>query len=316
MNRIGIVFTGQGSQRIGMAQDFYNKYDRTKEIFESASESIGVDIAKLCFEENDEINLTKNTQPALLTVEIGIYHAIQDDYQLHGSYFAGHSLGEYSALVAASVIPFIDAVKIVRKRGSLMQDLPLPTGEEFAMAALIHEDLVNTCYKDILAENHIEIANYNSKKQVVLTGLKKALDSVALKLKENIHGIDVVELNVRSPFHSKFMKAIETEFNDYLLSFSKNFNFQNSTKVLSNLTGEIHDPKCLIDNLTQQLSSPVKWMDNMELISKMCDCVYEIGPNRVLAKFFSTLDLDVKSIISLRALDRIFPNSGKNGDER
>ena len=308
MNQIGIVFTGQGSQRIGMAKDFYNEYERTRQAFDSASESIGIDIAKLCFEENDEINLTKNTQPALLTVEIGIYNAIKGDCRIHGNYFAGHSLGEYSALAAASVIPFVDAVKIVRKRGSLMQEVPLPPGEEVTMAALIHENLESTEYKDILSKNNIEIANFNSKKQVVITGLKKTIDAVTPTLKGGIPGIDVVELNVRSPFHSKFMKAIESEFNDYLLTLSKNFDLQNSNKVLSNLTGGIHDPKCLIDNLTQQLSSPVKWIDNMNVVSDLCNSVYEIGPNRVLGKFFSTIGLDVKSIINLRALDRIFPN--------
>ena len=162
MSNIGIVFTGQGSQRIGMGQDFYDKYQITKDRFEEASQAIDIDIAKSCFEENDEINLTENTQPALLTVEIGIYDAIKDAYSFPVSYFAGHSLGEYSALVAASVIPFADAVRIVRKRGSLMQNLSFK--DEMGMAAIIHEELENTSYKEILSEENVEIANLNSKK--------------------------------------------------------------------------------------------------------------------------------------------------------
>ena len=117
MSDIGIVFTGQGSQHIGMGKDFYDKYQITRDRFAEASEAIQIDLAKLCFEENDDINFTKNTQPALLTVEIGIYDAIKNDYPLQGNYFAGHSLGEYSALTAAQVMSFRDAVKIVSKRG-------------------------------------------------------------------------------------------------------------------------------------------------------------------------------------------------------
>ena len=172
MKQIGVVFPGQGSQRIGMARDFYDTFAITKDRFKEASEVIEVDIAKLCFEENDDINLTQYTQPALLTVEIGMYQAIQNKYQLSVHYFAGHSLGEYTALVAAGAIPFKDAVKIVHKRGSLMQSAMNENDESGGMAALVCDNIEDTIYRNIIKKSNTELANLNSKNQVIISGQK------------------------------------------------------------------------------------------------------------------------------------------------
>ena len=301
---IGIVFTGQGSQRIGMAEDFYDEYEIARNTFDEASEAIQVDLTTLCFKENDDINRTENTQPALLTVETGIYSVLKEKFNLSGNYFAGHSLGEYSALTAAGAIDFPDAVKIVRKRGSLMQRATVK--EEAAMAALIYEDIEDTNFREILNNEQTEIANINSKDQIVISGLKTAIDKTSEILKKEIPGIDVIILNVKTPFHSSFMKSIQSEFKSYLLEFSKKFNPVNSEKVFSNFTGKLYNPSDMIENLVKQISGSVKWTSNMKEMLNLCEKIYEVGPNRVLGKFFATLNADVKSIINLRALQKIF----------
>ncbi len=331
--KLGFVFTGQGSQRIGMGQDFHEKFPVARELFSQASDAIQVDLEKLCFQENDEINQTENTQPALLVTEVAIYESLKEKYKgqreirisqgeneeeqvllhLSGDFFAGHSLGEYSALVAADVIDFLDAVKIVRKRGLLMRSC-IPAGE-FRMAALIHDDLEKTNYSEILLSSGVEIANLNTKNQIVISGQKKTIGDVSEELRAQIEGITVIELNVQSPFHSSFMKAMEEEYKSYLLEFAQNFKYKNCTKVLSNFTGKRHEKGELIDNLVHQVSSSVKWVENMKGMLSLCDKIYEIGPNRVLGKFFVSLKnevangQDVKSIINLRSMEKAFPSS-------
>ena len=301
---IGIVFPGQGSQRIGMAKDFYDEYKTTRNIFNEASEAIQIDLADLCFKENEDINFTENTQPALLTVETGIYSVLEEEFDLSGNYFAGHSLGEYSALVASKVIVFRDAVKIVKKRGSLMQHATVK--DESSMVALICENIENTKFHDILAKEQVEIANINSKDQVVISGVSSAIDRASDILKNEIQGVNIIKLNVKTPFHSSFMKSIESDFRNYLSGFSAKFNPENSKKVLSNFTGELYRPQDLIDNLVKQLSGSVKWVTNMKEMLKLCEKIYEVGPNRVLGKFFATLGKEVKSIIHLRSLQKVF----------
>ncbi len=306
MKRTGVAFPGQGSQRIGMARDFYNNFAITKDRFEEASEAIQVDVAKLCFEENDDINLTKYTQPALLTVEIGMYQAIQDKYKFSGDYFAGHSLGEYTALVAAGAIPFKDAIKIVHKRGTLMQSAMSKNNESGGMAALVCDNIEDTIYRNIIEKSNVELANLNSKNQIIISGMKADIDKTAEELKVAIEGFDVIPLNVRTPFHSSFMKVIEKEFEDYLLGFSENFHQKASEQVLSNFTGTLHNATEFVSNLVKQISGSVNWISNMEVMADKCSQIYEIGPNRVLGKFFATIGTEIKSIMRVKSLEAIF----------
>ncbi len=301
---LGIVFTGQGSQRIGMGEDFYNSYNIAKELFDVASESLQIDIPKLCFTENTDIHLTKYTQPCLLTLEIAIFKVLATEYHLKADYFAGHSLGEYSALVASDVLSFVDALKIVQKRGSLMQDIS--TKGDFLMGAIIHENLENLEYKKILMEHDIEIANFNSLNQVVVSGLKNNIQQLKTALEEKIPDINFVIINVSSPFHSHYMNPIKLEFQDYLNTFEEKINFKNSSRVLSNYTGKLHDPDSLLLHLVKQSVSSVKWLDNMNVMIKLANTIYEIGPNKVLSKFFNTLNKEVKSIINIRSMNKIF----------
>ncbi len=295
------VFAGQGSQRPGMGMDFYQEFEEAKRIFDLASESLGEDLKKICFEEDPRLNLTEYTQPSILTMEIAVYEVLKK-YNKIGQYFAGHSLGEYSALTAAGVLEIQDAVKIVKKRGELMQRA-VPEGVG-SMAALISENIFQHNFRPILDKYEIDLANLNSKDQVVISGKKEGVEKAVDEIKKNFPAIDAVFLNVSAPFHSRLMKEIEPEFRDYLMQFP--IKKENSTVVLSNFTGDFHQPEKLIDNLVFQISGSVKWIENMQKLIEKNLKIIEIGPNRPLGKFFLTLNVEVPSIINVRSLTKLF----------
>ena len=198
-SRVGsaVVFPGQGAQRVGMAKDFVAAYPESAAVFAAASAATGLDMAELCFTENEQLNQTEFTQPAILTAEIAMFAALKAHYGFAPRVFAGHSLGEYTALVAAGVVPLEAAVQIVRKRGALMQQaVPLGVG---AMAALISDDLATFDYQAVVKETGAEIANFNSAKQVVISGPKAAVEEASRVLKEKFPTLTVIPLNVSAP---------------------------------------------------------------------------------------------------------------------
>ncbi|MDH5655870.1 MAG: ACP S-malonyltransferase [Spirochaetia bacterium] len=303
--KVAIVFPGQGSQKQGMAQDFYDQSDIAKKTFEEASSAIGEDLTHICFEEDPRLDLTEFTQPAILTAEIAMYRYLQNQYSFNPSFFAGHSLGEYTALVAAGVIPFEDAVKIVRKRGALMQAAVPP--DVGAMAAVILPDIESTNVKNIVDKNGAELANLNSLEQYVISGKKESVQKAAAELEKEHEssGINIVFLTVSAPFHSSLMKEIEPEFKEFLMSFV-GFNMDRVSSVLSNFTADFHTAEKLIDNLVSQISGSVQWIENMRLLGKNAETVIELGPNRPLGKFFRTVGVDVSSILNLRSAKKAF----------
>jgi len=263
-----------------------------------------IDMQKLCFEENEQLNLTEYTQPALLTAEIAMLNALKKHQDFSPVFFGGHSLGEYTAMVAAGVIPFADACKIVRRRGALMQDaVPKDVG---AMAALVMENINDTKYTDILRNTNAEIANNNSSGQVVISGKKENIENASEKLKAEFPEMRVIPLIVSAPFHCELMKVIEPKFSETLKSFEKNMNSENVDKVVSNFTGDFHKKDEYLDNLTNQISGTVQWVKNMETLNDASDKIFEIGPGRVLGKFFTSLDVSVASIINLRSVKKNF----------
>lgn len=297
------VFPGQGSQRPGMAKDFYDEYATVRALFEDASAAIDVDLAALIFAEDDpKLNLTEFTQPAILTVEMAMVKVIEQEYSKTADYFAGHSLGEYTALAAAGVVDFVDAVKIVRKRGNLMQ-VAVPEGTG-AMAALILEKIESTPYREIVAKHDADVANINSADQVVISGAKAAVEGAVAEIREKIEGINAVFLNVSAPFHSRMMAPIEDEFRSYLASFT--IRPEHSAKVLSNFSGTFHRPDTLIDHLVRQISGSVRWIENMQALIDTKASILEVGPNRPLGKFFSTLGAEVPSVLNVKGLKKAF----------
>jgi len=301
-----VVFPGQGAQRPGMGQDFDQISEIAKSIFDTASEATKVDMRELCFTENDKVNLTEYTQPAILTTEIAMFNTIQSKYNFQPSFFAGHSLGEYAALVAADVIDFRDAVQIVRKRGALMQSA-VPEGVG-AMAALLFENIESTSFKAITEAAGAEVANYNSSNQVVISGKTAAIETAAKNLQSEYPEMKIIMLAVSAPFHSSHMKTIESEFKDFLMKYASNFRLQNSSRVISNFSGSFHTPEKLIENMVKQISGSVRWTENMRLMAEKCETIIEIGPNKVLTKFFSTIGVTVPAIFNEKSAAKAFEN--------
>ncbi len=306
---IVVVFPGQGSQRSGMGKDFYDALPASHRTFEEASDALGLDVAAICFNDDPRLNLTEYTQPCIVTTEIAMLRGLSEKYGFKAEYFGGHSLGEFSALVAAGVMPFADAVQIVRERGRLMQQaVPVGVG---AMAAVISEGIDMDGLKKMLADLPIDIANINSANQVVISGEAAALPEAENRCKEffappKTHRF--VTLNVSAPFHSRFMKSIEEPFAATLKKFSASFNAQNASCVTSNYQGTFHaeSTDAVTANLVSQLSHSVLWRDNMQTLASVATSVYEIGPGRPLRDFLKTVGVACESITGLAAAERIF----------
>ena len=312
MKNIGLVFPGQGSQRIGMAKDYYENFKEAKETFEEASSVLSLDMKKLCFEENDKLNLTEYTQVAILTAELSMFYSLKKHFALKPQYFAGHSLGEYSALISAEVIPFSKALQIVRERGILMQSTCSLSSrhsekKEASMIALIAENIDSLDLNPILLKHSVEIANQNASNQIVISSYPKNIKAFLEEFQQKYLGkVKCVPLNVSIPFHSSIMKSIEEKFSSHLENFKEYWNKENVSKVFSNFTGTLHIPEELNKNLIKQISSPVLWLQNMKEISQLCDTIYEIGPNRPLSPFFSSINVSCTPILSVRNAKRIF----------
>ena len=304
-----IVFPGQGSQKPGMARDFHTRYAAAREVFAEASDAVGLDMAALCFEEDPRLDQTEFTQPALLTAEIAMVRALQTEHGLQASCYGGHSLGEYTALCAAGVIPLAAAVKLVRKRGALMQQaVPLGTG---AMAAVIADGIADRDLTQVLAGLEVDVANRNSPNQLVLSGAAAAVERASARCVELLSGVEhqVVPLNVSAPFHSRLMRGIEPDFRAELEAAGPTFNLAPATAVTSNLTGAFHtaDLGALIDALTKQISGAVDWISNMRVLAASSKHIYEVGPNRPLRGFFKTLGRDVTAILTVKAVEKGLP---------
>ena len=185
-----------------------------------------------------------------------------------------------------------------------MQDaVPKDVG---AMAAIIYDNINNTDYLNILNSTKATMANSNSSNQVVISGKKEFVEAASEKLLNKYPEMAIIPLTVSAPFHCELMKEIEPEFKDYLVSFEKNMNPENVHKVVSNYSGTFHKKDEYINNLTKQISGTVQWVKNMEVLNEVSEKIYEIGPGRVLGKFFSTLDITVSSIINIRSVKRAF----------
>ncbi len=303
------VFPGQGSQRPGMGKDFYEAMPVCRRTFEEASDVLGWDVAALCFGEDARLNLTEYTQPCIVTTEVAMLRGLAERFGFRADCFGGHSLGEFTALTAAGVMPFADTVQIVRMRGRLMQDaVPVGVG---SMAAVIAEGMDADALKTALADLPIDVANINSATQVVVSGEAAALPEAENRCKalfDASRSCRFVQLNVSAPFHSRFMKKIEEPFAATLRQFSSSFDGRNAGSVTSNYRGTFHEPsvEAVIGNLVSQLSNPVRWCDNMQTLAAGAARVFEIGPGRPLRDFFKSIGVACESITGLAAAEKIF----------
>lgn len=293
MKKIAFVFPGQGSQTVGMGQEFAAKHPAARRIFDQADEALGYALSELCFVgPEEELKLTYHTQPAILTTSLALYEVFKEQAP-KPAYVAGHSLGEYSALVAAGALEFTEAVQTVRKRGQLM-DEAVPAGQG-AMAAVMggERELVGQVCDEVSLTGHaVQMANMNCPGQIVISGAKESVEEASARLKAA--GIRrVIPLVVSGPFHSDLMKPAASKLAHVL----EKVNFQTAkVPVVTNVDAR---PVMLGEDiehaLIEQVFSPVLWEDSVQwMIEAGVNTFVEIGPGKVLSGLIKKINKDVQ----------------------
>ncbi len=287
MSGLAFVFPGQGAQYVGMGKDFYEAFPVCREVFDAASAASGLDIPALCFEENEKLNQTEYTQICMLTVEIAILKAVEEQ-GITSSVNAGLSLGEYAALAASRVMSLPDIFRVVRKRGIYMQEA-VPVGG--AMAAVLAMDAAKIEEICEQTEGIVSIANYNCPGQIVITGEEQAVEAAGEALK-NAGAKRVIRLNVSGPFHSKMLEEagekLAGELQDVEISGI-------ATPYLTNVTADyVKSGDDVKDYLRRQVSSSVRWQQSVErMIVDGVDTFVEMGPGKTLSGFMRKINRSV-----------------------
>ena len=300
-----IVFPGQGSQKIGMVKEFYEKYDIAKRLFKDADAILEIPITKIIFEGPDsKLNLTENTQPAIFLASFCIFEIIKKEFGFNFEkckFFAGHSLGEYSALACVGAISFEDTLRILQKRGKYMQEA-IPNGEGGMLVVLgkSSKELQQTLNEN-LNSYQCFIANDNSKLQVVVSGLKKDIDLFSKDL--DTKKIKNIKLNVSAPFHCKYMKTASEKMTNYINDLKIN---ELNKPIISNVTAEeVTAPDEIKSLLISQIEKKVRWLESVEyMIKKGAKNFVEIGPGKVLSGLIKRINKDV-NVISINTEEDI-----------
>ena len=300
-----VIFPGQGSQTIAMGKEFYDRYDFVKKMFKEADEVLGTPISKIILEgPKDELDLTSNTQPAIFLISFSIFHVIKKEYNIDlnkAKFFAGHSLGEYSAISCANYLGFEETIQILKKRGDAMQN-SVPKGEGGMLAVLgTNIETIEKILNDNKNNFEVEVANDNSEGQMVLSGKNKDLEKLSSFFKEI--KIKNIRLPVSAPFHCSLMKKATEIMNKEL----QKLNFKKGNNVLiSNITAdEIFNEDELKDLLTKQIENRVRWRESvLNMINKGVNNFIEIGPGKVLSGLIKRINKDVE-VISINNEDDI-----------
>tara|TARA_Y100000389_G_C17354772_1_gene460447 strand:+ start:90 stop:1016 length:927 start_codon:yes stop_codon:yes gene_type:complete len=290
-----VIFPGQGSQIVGMGKEFFDKFDSVKNLFKEADDTLKFPLSKLILEgPKEELDLTANTQPAIFLISYSIFNVIKNEFNINlnnAKYFAGHSLGEYSALSCAGYLSFVDTLKILRIRGDSMQN-SIPKGQGGMIAVLGSTiEVIEKLLKNNEQKFKVQIANDNSDGQIVLSGKIDDLDSLILVLKKN--SIKNIKLPVSAPFHCSLMsnatKIMTNELNK--LNFIKSEN-----KLISNVTAEeISNVEELKNLLIKQIESRVRWRESIvNMIKNDVNHFIEIGPGKVLSGLVKRINKEVK----------------------
>ena len=290
-----VIFPGQGSQLVGMGKDLHNKHSLVQDLFKEADDTLGFSISKLVLEgPKEDLDLTENTQPAIFLVSYSIFKLIKEEFKIDlnkASFFAGHSLGEYSALTSAGSLSFSDTLRILKIRGNAMQS-SVPKGVGGMVAVLGSEiETIEKIITDNKDKYECYIANDNSMGQIVLSGKIDDLEKIMGDLKAA--NIKNIKLPVSAPFHCKLMSKATLVMNEEIAKL----NFKEpENKLISNATGkEISDSNELKDLLVKQIESRVRWRESVLLmIEKGVTQFIEIGPGKVLSGLVKRIDKNVK----------------------
>jgi len=305
MKPTAFIFPGQGSQYVGMGKELFENFGVAKQIFEEADDALHFSISALCFKgPEDALKLTENTQPAILTASVGALKVLETEKGMAPQFVAGHSLGEYSALVASGAVTFSEAVKTVRLRGKFMQEA-VPVGEG-AMAAVLgmeREQIEKLC-EEISSGEVLAPANFNCPGQIVIAGHSKAVERAIERVKQE--GKKAVLLPVSAPFHSLLMKPAGERLEKVLERISIS---DLKIPVVTNVEAEVNTLKERVKGLlVAQVSSPVRWEESMrKMIEKGVEQVLEIGPGRVLSGLMKRIDsrVETKNFEDLQTLKKI-----------
>lgn len=301
MGKIAFMFPGQGSQYVGMGKEFYDALPLCKGIFEKASEASGLDVVSLCFEENEQINITEYTQIAMVAVEVAMLKALEEK-GMKPDVTAGLSLGEYGALVASGVLTAEDAFALVRKRGIYMQEAVPTGGAMTAVLGLDTEKIEEACES---TDGIVSIANYNCPGQTVITGEAAAVEAAAAKCSE-AGAKRCVPLKVSGPFHSAMLTGAGEKLGEELKHVEIH---PIAIPYIANVTADyvtnVEDVKPLLE---KQVSSSVKWQQTIEkMIADGVDTFVEIGPGKTLTGFMRKINRDMKvyNVEKLEDLDKV-----------
>ena len=290
-----VIFPGQGSQMVGMGKELYDKYSLVKNLFKEADETLGFSISKLILDgPKKDLDLTENTQPAIFLLSYSIFKLAKEEFQIDlnkANFFAGHSLGEYSALASADALSFPETLKILKIRGKAMQS-SVPNGEGGMVAVLGSKiESIEKIIEVNKSKYECFIANDNSEGQIVISGKAIELEKMIIDFKSN--GIKSIKLPVSAPFHCKLMNKATTIMSEEITKL----NFKEAkNKLVSNVTGkEISNSSELKDLLVKQIESRVRWRQSVILmINKGVNQFIEIGPGKVLSGLIKRIDRNVK----------------------
>ncbi|OUM88312.1 MAG: malonyl CoA-acyl carrier protein transacylase [Bacillus thermozeamaize] len=294
MGKIAWVFPGQGSQYVGMGQEVTEAYPEAREVFEKADEVLGFSLTQLCMHgEEAELRKTENTQPAILTTSIALLRVLRRK-EVPVDFVAGHSLGEFSALVAAGALQFEDAVRLVRIRGKLMEEA-VPAGKG-AMAAVLGMDqpvLAEICEQVSAAGQPVDLANLNCPGQIVISGTRQGVEDACRRARE-AGARRTMMLEVSGPFHSRLMQPAADKFRKVLDEVNLS---EAQVPVVANVTAlPVQDPGEIRELLYRQVASPVRWEESIRwLLSQGVETFVEIGPGSVLSGLIRKVDRKVQT---------------------
>lgn len=311
--KTAFIFSGQGSQYAGMGKELYDNYKCVKEVFDKADEVLDFKVTEMCFGEDERLNETEYTQPALLTMSYAVYK-LMEEKGLRADYVAGLSLGEYSAHAVSGTMNFEEAVKLVRKRGKFMTEA-VPKGDGAMCAVLsLDADKIQEACNEVSGTGRCMIANYNAPGQIVIAGDKEAVEKASELVKEK-GAKRAVMLNVSGPFHTSLLKPAADKLSEEL----NNIELKNMTiPVVTNLTAEVVEDKNQVkDILTKQVMNPVKWEQSVKkMIELGVDIFVEMGPGKTLSSFVKKAakevgaDVAIYNVEDLKTLEKTLGGLG------